>query len=477
MNTKNVLTMMLAAMCVLGLAARAEIVVTTADGNGADTFVGNDSNKSPNNNYGGGITLDIRWWDGVRAHIGYIRFDITEIGGIDPTGAYLKLYLTQAQNSRTWDIYGLNDNAVDDAWGEMAVNYNTIPGMLPTETPSNGTFNLDEEKTTFLGTMFVGAGAGEKTSNPESLDLAPFIKQDTNNLITLILIGSNDPGDGAQYYVLSKEGAAASTDPNLFPPSLILPTEINPFQATNPSPQMNEVVSEELTQLCWTAPEPNAPEGVITFDVYFGTNEPNLNEPDYGLEYTLAVGTADACVALPIAPEPLTKYYWVVDVHDTTYPEVTRGRLWSFNTFNMPPSVDIGTDQYIWLGHLGDPATATATITATVTDDGQPFGTLTYLWEQTSGPELTISPNDVKDLTQVFTEAGAYILRLTASDGLASNYDTVRIVVGQDACDAAQAMPGYSANPMDFNSDCVVDINDFADFAAEWLDCTSLDCP
>jgi hypothetical protein len=476
MNAKTVLTMAMA-VCLCGLVAHAEIVVTTADGNGADTFVGNDSNKSPNNNYGGSNTLDIRWWDGVRAHIGYIRFDITEIGGIDPTGAYLKLYLTQAQNSRDWDIYGLNDNAVDDAWDEMSVTYNNIPGMLPTETPSNGTFNLDEEKTTFLGTMFVPGGAGVKTSNPETLDLASFIKQDTNNLVTFILVGSNNPTDGAQYYVLSKEGAASSTDPNQFPPSLVLPVDLNPFQATNPNPKMNEVVSEELAQLCWTAPEPNAPEGIITFDVYFGTNEPNLSALDYDLEYTLALGTTDTCVALPIAPEPLTRYYWVVDVHDTSYPEITRGRLWSFNTFNTPPSVEVSDDQYIWLGHLGDPATATATITATVTDDGQPFGTLSYLWELVSGPELTISPNDVKDLTQVFTEPGTYILRLTASDGIASNYDSVRIVVGANACEAAKLRPGYNANPMDFNADCVVDINDFVVFANQWLECTSLDCP
>jgi hypothetical protein len=84
-------------LCAFGIAARAEMIVSTADGNGADTFVGNDSNKGPNNNYGGSTTLDIRNYTGVRAHIGYVRFDITDIGGIDPTGAQLQLFLTQAQ--------------------------------------------------------------------------------------------------------------------------------------------------------------------------------------------------------------------------------------------------------------------------------------------------------------------------------------------------------------------------------------------
>ncbi|HRU16137.1 MAG TPA: hypothetical protein P5017_10540, partial [Anaerohalosphaeraceae bacterium] len=155
---------------------------------------------------------------------------------------------------------------------------------------------------------------------------------------------------------------------------------------------------------------------------------------------------------------------------------VHRGRIWSFNTFNVGPSVEVGPTQYIWLGHLGDPATAAAVLDATVTDDGRPEP-LTYLWEQVSGPEVTISPNDTEDITVVFTEPGTYVFRLTASDGMISASDAVTVVVSADACSAAKSVPGYNANPMDFNSDCFVDLNDFVRLVSQWLACTSLQCP
>jgi len=460
-------------LCLLGLASRAEMVVSTADGNGADTCVGNDSNRRPDRNFGGEGTMDIRWWTGVRAHIGYVRFDITEIGGVDPTGAQLQLYVTQTQGARTWDIYGLKDNYADDNWGEMSITYNTAPGMVPIDL---GYYDIDETKLTKLGSISIRSQAGLHISDPTVLPLESFLKEDTNNLVTLVLIGPTD-GSGKQYYVLSKEGAVGSTEPDRVAPRLILPVEPDPFWASNPNPPMNKMVLETLSQLCWTNPDPNAPGGLITCDVYFGSRDPNVNEPDYGLEYTLATGTTETCVSLPSVLEPMTRYYWVVDVHNSTEPNIVhRGRIWSFNTFNVGPSVDAGPNQYIWLGHLGEPDTATAVLDATVTDDGRPEP-LTYLWEQVSGPEITISPNDTEDITVVFTEPGTYVFRLTASDGMSSSSDTVMVVVGADACSAAKARPGYKANAMDLNSDCFVNLYDFAMFASQWLDCTSLQCP
>lgn len=457
------------------LSARAEMIVSTADGNGADTFVGNDSNKGPNNNYGAGYTMDIRNYTGVRAHIGFIRFDISSIGGVDPTGAQLQLFLTSAQNSKDWNVYGVKDSSIVDFWNEMTITYNNSPWMLPA---SSGNFALDDTKVTLLGTMFVQAGANQlRTSNPATLDLASFIKQDTNNLITLILVGPAD-GTGSQYYVQTKEGQAASTDPNIYvAPRLVLPAVPNPFWVSNPNPAMNEVVSTSLGQLCWTNPEPNSPGGVITCDVYFGTSEPNRLAPNYGLEYTLAEGTTATCVSLPITLPPFTRFYWAVDVHDSSMPGVVqRGRVWSFNTFNTGPTVNAGADQYIWLGHQGTPGAASAFLNATAEDDGLPQP-LTYLWEQVSGPTVTISPNNVEDITVDFTEAGDYVFRLTVSDGAESNSDTIRVFVGTDACAAAKAVPGFTVNRMDFDSNCLVNLSDLATFAVQWLDCRSLDCP
>jgi hypothetical protein len=114
----------------------------------------------------------------------------------------------------------------------------------------------------------------------------------------------------------------------------------------------------------------------------------------------------------------------------------------------------------------------------TVTDDGQPYGTLDYLWEQLSGPDIvTISPDNTEDVTVTIGTAGLYEFQLTGDDGQEAVSDTVQVYVGTDACDAAQNVPGYVANIADLNADCFVDLGDQAILAAEWLNCDSLDCP
>ena len=77
------------------------------------------------------------------------------------------------------------------------------------------------------------------------------------------------------------------------------------------------------------------------------------------------------------------------------------------------------------------PCPATATMAATVTDDGlPPPAVLTYLWGTDSGPAAaSFSSSTVEDPTVTFPVAGTYVLRLTASDGALSASDTVRVTV------------------------------------------------
>lgn len=358
MKTKRV-WLCIVLLCVLGLIAQAETVVTTADGNGADTFIGNDTNKPDTYNYGESEDMDIRYLIDTRSHIGYVRWDITSIGGMDPTGAQLRFWFTYTQSARDCWVYALNDNVIDDNWDEGTISYSTAPGFLPTTPVQNGNFIIDETKMTYLGTFNTGTDDEVALTidiTPEDPNgknpLVDVIKADTNNKVTLAFICPTN-GDGRQFYVRTKEGVAAETDPNLIglviPPTLVIPADVNPFWASDPTPAMNEVVTGSLTELCWVNPEPNETGGTITCDVYFGATEPNNLLADYGLD-TLATGTTDTCVALPSAPDPLIQYYWVVDVHDSTQPGVThRGLHWSYNTFNVAPTVDAGEDQYVWL--------------------------------------------------------------------------------------------------------------------------------
>jgi hypothetical protein len=94
-----------------------------------------------------------------------------------------------------------------------------------------------------------------------------------------------------------------------------------------------------------------------------------------------------------------------------------------FETTNQPPVVDAGSDSVIEIDEQ-------ATLDATVTDDGQPFGTLTFQWTRQSGPgNVTFADANSEDTTATFSEVGDYILQLLASDGALEATDTVSIQV------------------------------------------------
>ena len=83
------------------------------------------------------------------------------------------------------------------------------------------------------------------------------------------------------------------------------------------------------------------------------------------------------------------------------------------NPGNQPPSVNAGPSITIALPN-------TATLNGTVTDDGLPAtpGTVTSTWSKVSGPgTVTFANASALSTTASFSEAGTYVLRLTATDG------------------------------------------------------------
>ena len=98
---------------------------------------------------------------------------------------------------------------------------------------------------------------------------------------------------------------------------------------------------------------------------------------------------------------------------------------------NTPPVVNAGGDQTIVQASV-----ATATLDATVTDDGLPAppGVVTTLWEQTGGPTggvATFTDANAIDTTVAFSISifGTYTLRLTADDNEWQPFDEVMITV------------------------------------------------
>jgi hypothetical protein len=90
---------------------------------------------------------------------------------------------------------------------------------------------------------------------------------------------------------------------------------------------------------------------------------------------------------------------------------------------NQPPVVNAGADQSLLFG-------TTANLDGTVTDDGLPASALTTSWSQVSGPgTITFANSNAVDTTASFSVAGAYELRLTASDGALSAQDDLVVTV------------------------------------------------
>ncbi|MGE4287003.1 MAG: LamG-like jellyroll fold domain-containing protein [Phycisphaerae bacterium] len=67
--------------------------------------------------------------------------------------------------------------------------------------------------------------------------------------------------------------------------------------------------------------------------------------------------------------------------------------------------------------------------------------------------------------------AGAYVIELSVTDNAGHNVtDTMTVNVAQDACAAAQTTAEWAGfNYFDTDLNCVIDLNDFAAFAASWL--------
>jgi RHS repeat-associated protein len=91
---------------------------------------------------------------------------------------------------------------------------------------------------------------------------------------------------------------------------------------------------------------------------------------------------------------------------------------------NLPPVVDAGPDKVVILP-------GNTTLAGTATDDGVPEGsTLTVAWSKVSGPgNVTFGSPTSTTTTASFSLAGAYVLRLTASDGALQSSDTVTVTV------------------------------------------------
>jgi T5SS/PEP-CTERM-associated repeat protein len=232
----------------------------------------------------------------------------------------------------------------------------------------------------------------------------------------------------------------------------------------NPNPVNGSTVSASLNQLQWTLPKPNEPGGVVTCDVYFGT-DPNVDANPKIVNH-------QAVESVSVTLISQTTYYWAVDPFDdsisTTEP-IYLGPIFTFDTFNMAPVVEAGEDIDTWLAE----GPRVVQLAGVVSDEGGP-GPATLLWTVVTEPN-ELSPTHISDPVAVnptvtATVPGTYILQLEAGDGEYTTTDTIQIVVYAYACEHASNQEGFEWIPGDINHDCIVDELDQAIMIEHWLE-------
>lgn len=440
--------------------------------------IGNDSNQGPSGTRKTTISDVKNYNDGSaqRRRICYYRYNIADLKetGKVFANSYLMLNVDKGNLYSTSHIYVYGIKEEYDNFTLQGTSWNTAPGVDNTPVPPLNSpitiDTLDFEDLSPLLAAFTVPTLDVWQSTPATPALDEFLNSDTDGSVVLMFV-TYDP-ESCGFEICSPSHSRTEPDTNL--KGIILRGNVaTPRWATQPNPANNTSQSTRLAQLSWTNPAPSEEGAVVTCDVFLGTTEPNLTDPDYGLT-TLATGISGNSVAIPSGMLQVnTTYYWVVDVHDSAA-GTTRGYIWTFNTNNAMPTVELEKPfQYLWLGNAGDPATATAVLNATVTDDDfpQPY---TLLWEQVSGPvSVPIDPNNVEDITLVLPQTGTYVFKLSADDSVLVGTASAQIYVGDTPCDAAKAKPDYVQLPADFNSDCFVDMSDLAEFTAQWLECNA----
>ena len=429
----------------------------------------------------------------AKANKSWIKFDINDLG-VDLSrvkSATLRITLN-AGKSTTSELSAVNDDYTTGIdWADGTLTWNNAPGNITSsdgETPNdNVTFtvdnlraDLDTSVTTPVGT--ISTADRPYTGEQFEANVLSVLEADTDGILQFILHGS------ANYVEFSTHDHAATTVPELaaeeYWPRLDL--LLTPLGADNPYPCPAAVVSSELVGMSWSNPDPNDGTSPITCTVYLGT-EPNrllmesvTLDPDV---HAVFINEDNFPNANPL--QNLTTYYWAVDCDDPSVGLID-GLMWDFYVNdNAPPVVDAGPAQAVWLGMSGTAGQEIIYLDGTVTDDGlpDPPAAYTVLWtqEDNGAPAVVIDPNDVVNTSVTITERGDYLFKLTADDGEVSqegvhtgmNSDTVRIVVGTDACDASHTVSGEAYDPGDFNEDCIVNLDDFAVLIAKnWLDCT-----
>jgi hypothetical protein len=251
--------------------------------------------------------------------------------------------------------------------------------------------------------------------------------------------------------------------------------------ANLPTPASGATLVPVDQVLSWMAPNDPNVVSVAGYDVYIDPNMTLVANGDASVKSSEASASHTPAANLEFG----TTYYWRVD-SSVNYdynaggdPNLVEGGIWSFTTEPATPTIATLDNIFTSMSLLP------ATISATVVDGDGDLASIAWevladdvLYPEGAIAEITDTTTDLYNPTASFTTdvPGYYRVRLTVTDALSASESKVfEVRVEETACDQAKVglHGAWPANIFDTNSDCVVDLNDFAAFAAEWLDNTA----
>lgn len=178
--------------CMVSKAFATTVSLTTADGNGADSFIRStlSGNNAANQNYGSTNVVAIKNDTGIPGNNrkGYLRFDLSSITDSISDAELMLTYVgtttEPAANPSIYNVYGLLDGHSDENWDENLITWNNAPGN---NTASTG--GVSAAETTLLGTFSLDVPSsipGDEVIFSSSA-LVAFLLADTDSLATILL--------------------------------------------------------------------------------------------------------------------------------------------------------------------------------------------------------------------------------------------------------------------------------------------------
>lgn len=188
------------ATATVGLASSHAATISSS----ADTYIETDD-SGPN---GTGTTFWVRQDNGTSndERVGIVRFDISTITNT-VTDAEFGLEVAWGGTKTDYSIFGADDTSLEELFDESTYTFSDAESHgIVDDTDSNV---IIESAVTDLGTLSLPDGSTTSISF-SSTDLVDFINADTNNLITLLVVGDGVHSNGNTVGFRSREATGGS---------------------------------------------------------------------------------------------------------------------------------------------------------------------------------------------------------------------------------------------------------------------------